>query len=149
MHRHRSRFIAAFSALVLAACTQTTGVLPSGSDGDLSLGAALSLTQFTDIAVPGGATLDLDRSLILGPHDVWTGRVRLESSQTPADLYAFHRSEMPSFGWTEISVARGKVSLLTYLRDGRVATIEIARSKISGAAVTITMAPTTTQIQVP
>lgn len=145
-HPHR---IAALSIFLLTACAQSTDILPNISDQDLSLDSSLYATQFTDIAVPDGVTLNLDHSLILGDYDIWTGRLHLESDQAPDELYSFYRREMPRFGWLEIGVARGDISLLTYFRNDRMLIIEISKSALSGSSLTILKTPTTTRIQTP
>jgi len=100
-----------------------------------------NLTQFTDIAIPGGAKMNVDRSLVLGSQDSWTGRIYLETNQTPSTVFELYRREMPGFGWTELSIVRSARNLLTYVGDDRVATIEIVKTNITGSSVTITMVP--------
>jgi hypothetical protein len=48
---------------------------------------------------------------------------------------------MSGFDWQEITSVRSDTSVMTYIRDERVATIQISRAPLSGAKVTITVSP--------
>ena len=45
------------------------------------------------------------------------------------------------FGWQEVTSVRAIISVLTYERGPRVATIQILSNKIKGTVVTVTMSP--------
>lgn len=133
---------AAALALSVAACTpgsnqtSTTGT-SSGAAGRTAQGFA----QFPDIAVPGGAKMDVERSLVLGARDDWIGRLSMDTSGNSSQTYDFFIREMPKFGWEEITTVRSEVSVLTYSRSGRVATIQIRNRTLGGASVDITVSP--------
>ena len=98
--------------------------------------------QFTDIPIPKQAKMNMERTLILGSQDAWTGRVYIEVlQQSAAALYEFYKSEMPNFDWAEVTTVRAEISVLTYQREDRVATIQISSSKLQGTDVSITMSP--------
>lgn len=142
MRRLSRLAFAACCALLVGACAETVTVVSTTNSAE---GGAQedrgNLTQFTDIAIPSGAKMNVDRSLVLGSQESWTGRIHLESTQTPSAVFEVYRREMPGFGWTELSIVRSASNLLTYVRDDRVTTIEIVKSNISGSSVTITMVP--------
>ena len=48
---------------------------------------------------------------------------------------------MSGFGWREVTSVRAIISVLTYERDTRVATIQILSNQIKGTVVTVTMSP--------
>ena len=48
---------------------------------------------------------------------------------------------MPGFGWQEITRVRAEVSVLSYTRSGRAATIQIAGTTLGGSEVNFTVSP--------
>jgi len=131
----------ALSGLALSGCTpNSTG--PTEQDGSASATrAAQGFAQFPDIAVPAGATMDVDRSLVLGARENWIGRLSMNVSGNPSEIYGFFLREMPKFNWQEITTVRSEVSVLTYSRDNRIATIQITKRTLRGSAVDITISP--------
>lgn len=65
----------------------------------------------------------------------------MKASGSSSDSYDFFLREMPKFGWQEITSVRSEVSVLTYSRSGRVATIQIRRRTLGGSAVDIIVSP--------
>lgn len=132
------RFIVPLAAaLLLAACSSGGS---SGSGGDSGV-AAPSFSQFTDIPVPQDAHLDRDKTLILGQGDNWVGRLdyTLRWTNGPA-LFDFYKAQMPGYKWHEISSVRAAISVMTYQRGDRIATVQIEDTTL-GAEVIITMGP--------
>jgi hypothetical protein len=123
----------------LAGCAQTADLQASATGKDK--GAPPSLAQFTDIPIPAGATMNMERSLILGPHDTWIGRLVYTTSLGPQQVFAFFGREMPGFGWREITQVRARISILTFVRGDRAATIQIDSTTLGGAAVDFTVSP--------
>lgn len=130
-------------ALALAGCTSTTPLLSTTSDPETGPPATSQAAygHFTDIPIPGRAEMDLERSLILGSADEWLGRVSLGTSESVPEVFDFYQREMPSFGWGEITIVRAEVSVLTYERAGRIATVQIQKSALGGSEVSITVSP--------
>ncbi|CAN0293715.1 unnamed protein product [Discosporangium mesarthrocarpum] len=130
-------------ALLLAAgCTSGDGSVSTAttSTGNASR-TAVGFAQFPDIAVPAGAKMDVERSLVLGARDDWIGRLSMNTSGSTSESYDFFLREMPKFGWQEITTVRSEVSVLTYSRENRVATIQIRSKTLGGSAVDITVSP--------
>ena len=136
-------FAAFLLAWLVAACVETANVTPSMSQAPAEGAEAKGpFAQFTDIPIPKQAKMNMARTLILGSQDAWTGRVYIEVAQQSATaLYEFYKSEMPNFDWAEVTTVRAEISVLTYQRDERVATIQISSSKLQGTEVSITMSP--------
>jgi hypothetical protein len=138
----RFRFLAptAIALAVLAGCSHS---ISSGSPGTTQGGAAATPTfgQFTDVPVPDGARMDTDRSLLVGPADNWVGRLvySVRWSNAP-ELFDFFKQKMPAYQWREISSVRADISVMTWQRGDRIATIQIEETTF-GAAVTLTMGP--------
>lgn len=97
--------------------------------------------QFTDIPIPAGARMDLDRTLILGPRDSWIGRLVYTSGAAPNDLFEFYNRELPRFGWSGITAVRAGTSVLSFQRGERVATVQITRTTLGGSEVLVTISP--------
>lgn len=132
--------------LLAAGCTSGDGPISgSGSTSGTSTGSsartAVGFAQFPDIAVPAGAKMDVERSLVLGARDDWIGRLSMNTSGSTSGSYDFFLREMPKFGWQEITTVRSEVSVLTYSRSGRIATIQIRKKTLGGSAVDITVSP--------
>jgi len=108
-----------------------------GANGD----APASFTRFNDIPLPSGASMDMDRTLLLGNAEEWTGRLVYTTSENTATVYDLYRSDMPKFGWSELSAVRSERSFLSFRRGARVATVEIQARTLWGARVSVTMAP--------
>ncbi|OSQ37275.1 hypothetical protein TMES_15815 [Thalassospira mesophila] len=147
--RHGIYSVALVASLVLGGC-ENLSHMASGSSAkatssqDSSNGgsaASPSFNKFTDIPMPSNSTVDMDRSIIFGASDAWTGRLALNSRGTPAQMYDFYEREMPNFGWSKVTVVRADVSVLVYDRESRVATIKLTGGSFSGSTVDITVSP--------
>ncbi len=130
----------AFSAF-LAACALTEPLTPSRRDTGSPQSSTNAIAQFSDIPMPENAIMNLDESLVLGSRDRWLGRLVFRSPMAPGAIFDFFLQEMPNFGWQEITGVRAAVSVLTYDRDDRVATIQIERGTILGSMVRLTVSP--------
>jgi hypothetical protein len=133
----RALAAAAVCGVILAGCSGDSSGSGSGSAPSVPIG----LAQFSDIPIPTGASLDPERSLVLGAADNWLGRAVMATSYSPASLFEFYTNEMRRFGWTEVTTVRGEPSVLTFSRANRVATVQIASRTLRGALVSVTMSP--------
>lgn len=132
---------AALALLALTACGATTPITASSRADPMGVAGEPSFSQFTDIPVPVGATMDLERSLVLGDRESWIGRIVLSVSDNASRVYDFYFDEMPKFEWSPVTMVRAGTSVLTYTRGERVATIQIAPRTIGGATVSVTVSP--------
>jgi hypothetical protein len=124
----------------LAACAPTAD-LKATQSGSGGAGAGPTLAQFSDIPIPRGAAMDLERSLIFGPGDGWIGRLVFTTSLSTQDAFEFYGREMPAFGWQEVTRVRARINIMTYLRGARAATIQIEHRTLGGAEVNVTVSP--------
>lgn len=137
-----SALLGALAAAGLSGCGFTTPLTPSSKAPESNMPAdQAQAPQFTDIPIPAGARMDLDRSLVLGPRDTWLGRLAFTSSASPNDMFEFYAREMPRFNWTGITAVRAGTSVLSYNRDERVATVQISRTTLGGSEVLLTISP--------
>ena len=91
--------------------------------------------------MPGGAEIDVGKTLVFGTGENWIGQLVLNSSFGAFDMFDFFKQKMPEFGWREITSVRSATSVLTYSRQNRIATIQIKGKSLGGSASTITVSP--------
>jgi len=141
------------AAASLSACAQGTGLSPSSSSVDSQAqtqngpaGAPAtpekSFNRFPDIPVPTKAQMDTDRTLVFGSGETWYGQVSMDTGHNPGAMFDFYKQELAGFGWQEVTSVRAPVSVLTYERQGRVLSIQIEKTSLTGSAkVTLTVSP--------
>lgn len=145
----RFAFIFALGGLVVAcesiptASQDSSGEAggPSGSGTTVQNVPPASLRQFTDIPVPVNAVLNKDATMVFGSGDQWIGRLVFSTGTDSFDLFQQYRQKFPQFGWEEVTSLRSKVSIITYTRGSRVATVQIEPSTLFGSRVEISMSP--------
>lgn len=96
---------------------------------------------YSDMPVPSGTKMDVEKSFVLGDGDTWTGRLVLTNSDDIATIYDFYLREMPNYGWKHVTSVRAEISVLTFVRSNRVATITMQPGSISGTYITFTVSP--------
>ncbi|MCE2510051.1 MAG: hypothetical protein J4G10_03600 [Alphaproteobacteria bacterium] len=136
--------IAAILGPLLAACMNTATLTPSSrttTETGLPTTPKPSFAQFTDIPIPGQATMDVERTLILGSSSGWTGRLVMRTPEMSSTMYDFYLEEMPKFGWQLLTVVRTAQSLQTYRMGDRFATVQIKATAMGGASINLTVSP--------
>ena len=132
----------ALAAFVLSACGQNVAIVSATADqGADGTPIEAAFTRFPDMPVPEGGDVDLEQTLVVGGGDYWFGRLVVTTSFSPNEMFDFYANQLPSFGWDAITSLRSTVSVLTYARKDRVATIQIRERTIRGAEVTVTVSP--------
>ena len=129
------------SALALGACSQSIGLTATPSDNKQGSAPQPSFAQFSDIPIPTGAVMNLERTLVLGSNEVWVGRLVISSSHKSADMFAFFKQRSPEFGWQEVTSVRSEISVLAFTRAERVMTVQIQSKTLRGSEMDITVAP--------
>lgn len=124
-----------------AGCGPSAPLAPSSRPDQTGSPSSPSFAQFSDIPVPSGAEMNLERSLVLGDRDSWIGRLAMTVPGGGGRVYDFYFSEMPKFGWAPITSVRAETSVLAFSRGDRVATIQIRERTIGGADVSLTVSP--------
>ena len=128
-------------ALLTAACTSGARMRASTRPTQPGTPAAKGFAKFPDIPIPRGASMDLNRTLILGTQHEWIGRLAIKAGYSAGPLYDFYNREMGRFGWREVSSVRAGTSILTFTRGERVATVQISERTIAGSLVDVTVSP--------
>ena len=129
------------AVLLLAACGRSTPLAASSRADTTGAPAKPAFSQFDDIPVPEGASMDLERSLVLGEREAWIGRLVMDMGENAGRMYDFYFREMPRFKWLPITAIRAEISVLSYTNGDRVATIQIRDRTMQGATVSITVSP--------
>ena len=57
------------------------------SESGANIPPVASFAQFSDIPVPSGASMDMNRSLLLGASEEWTGRLAYSTSTASAQVF--------------------------------------------------------------
>jgi hypothetical protein len=136
---HPLLWLSLATALVLTACTQGAKLQPTSPADQTQIEKSFSL--LTDIPIPQNATLDVERSLILGDLDRWTGRIILNVGQNAPQTFALYQGQMTNFGWEPIMSVQAEVSVLSFTRGQRAATVQIENRTLGGSTVSVTVAP--------
>ncbi len=110
---------------------------PASEDGQITP----SFGQFSDVPIPTDSEMDLERTFILGKQENWIGRLVISSGHSAMEIFDFFRNEMPKFDWKEIAVVRSEVSILTYSRGDRIASLQIQSNTLIGSMVNMVVTP--------
>lgn len=129
------------ASLALTGCDKTAPLAASHKPSESGIIGQPSFAQFSDVPVPAGAKMDLDRSLVLGDREAWIGRLVMAVGMNQDRAYDFYFGEMPRFGWQPVTTVRSETSVLTYIRGARVATVQIQGRTIAGARIWMTISP--------
>jgi len=138
--------VLAGAALSGCASTNNTSAVGLGSDGQVQNPVQL----LGQMALPPGAKVRAEQSLIIGAGDNWVGRVVLDVGRDFDGAYRFFLETYPAQGWTVVSAVRGKNSFLVMTRQERTATLEMVDGgMLTGSVVSMTMAPRNAAVMVP
>ena len=123
-------FLAIISLFFISGCTKNgVPLMSSGVSGTEGLPPEqLSFAKFKDIAIPDGAVMDMENTVIFGSDDEWFGRLAIQPRLSHAETFDFFRFEMPNLSWKEITNVRSTSSVLSYEKEQRVVTIQISNS---------------------
>lgn len=82
-------------------------------------------SNITDIPLPESAKMDLSKSMVMGGGDTWTGHLVYNTSRSPSQVIDFINEQMQSTGWTKLSELRGHETILTFMKEKRIATVKV------------------------
>lgn len=126
--------------LVASGCTQTTQLQGGGGANNAAAEAAPNAAIFPDIPIPEGASMIVDRTLVVGTRN-WFGQLALNTNQGTIAIFDFYRNRLPRFGWNEITSVRAPTSVLTYDREDRILQMQISATTLRGSEILITVSP--------
>jgi hypothetical protein len=131
------------AGLLLVGCSKTGSLNNSIPPSQTVSGKSSepSFSQFPDIPIPSAAEMDVGRTLVLGGGEHWLGRLVLKTENDANAMFNFYKRKMPERDWQEITSVRSSISVLTFSRGERVATIQIQSRTLQGSEVLLTMSP--------
>lgn len=94
-----------------------------------------------DMPLPPGASIRAPDTLVMGSGNRWIGRISLTVPGEPQNVFAFFRDGLPGAGWALTSSSYSKLSLLTFSKAERVASVQLQPSSFGGNEVLITVTP--------
>ncbi|MDI1239755.1 MAG: hypothetical protein PSV26_19925 [Polaromonas sp.] len=127
-----------FATFALLACS-SMGSTPVGSDSTVTEATAKQLAG--DVPLPQGTVIKQQDTLVMGSGNTWMGRLSLTVPGEAQPAFAWFRDNLPAAGWTLTSSSFSKLSLLTFTKAERVATVQMQGSNFGGNEVLITVAP--------
>ncbi len=127
------------SSAALLGCSGVNLTAPAQMDGAAPEAPARQLAG--DMPLPTGATVRNQDTLVMGTGNRWTGRISLAVAGEPQNAFTFFRDSLPGAGWTLGSSSFSRLSVLTFSKGDRVATVQIQAAGFGGNEVTITVTP--------
>ena len=128
--------------LATSACSSSRVENPPGADGgNKTVKPTPSFDRFPDMPLPNGFEFDMQRTLVFGSNDTWFGRMVVLIAFGANEMFDFYKQELPRFGWQEVTSIRAPISVLTYTRGERVATIQVQSRTLGGSEVLVTVSP--------
>lgn len=122
-------------------CSQQADLAATAGESPSDMPESAAFAQFPAIPTPAGSKLVVDRTLALGSGDSWIGQLVINTTYSTFAIFNFLRQRMPEFGWSEVTSVRAQVSVLTYSRHGRVASIQIQSRTVNGSEILVTVSP--------
>lgn len=130
--------LAAATALALLGCT-SMGNVQMGTDSTVTEATAKQLAG--DVPLPAGSVIKQQDSLVMGSGNTWMGRLNVTVSGEPQTVFAWFRDSLPGAGWTLTSSSFSKLSLLTFTKAERMATVQMQAGSFGANEVLITVTP--------
>ena len=135
----RTSFVLAFFLLTSCSGNLQQSAGPAGEPG-----SEITFSQFSDIPIPSGGDLDLERTVVIGKNRAeWTGRLVFSNWMSVTENYDFFMSELPKFGWIEIAQVRSEIGILTYSLGNRIMIIKIEDASFWGSEIEMIASPVT------
>ena len=150
--QYRLGLISLASLLLAAGCAKFP-VFPRPAPGPAVVPAAqvpqttvarqssTTFTRFPDMPIPAGGSFDMERTLLFGTSDSWFGRMVIDTKHDSEDMFSFYQTQLPAFGWQELTAVRAAVAAMTHVRGDRVATIQIEARTLRGSEITVIVSP--------
>lgn len=79
----------------------------------------------SDIPLPQSADIDINKSMVMGGGNTWTGHLVYSTKRSQEDVIDFITSGMQHDDWTKVSETRGKESVIIFMKNKRVATVRV------------------------
>lgn len=127
------------STAFLALACSSMGNAPIANDNTVSGVTAKQLAG--DVPLPQDTVIKQQDTLVMGSGSTWMGRLSLSVAGEPQSVFAWFRDSLPGAGWTLTSSSFSKLSLLTFTKADRMATVQMQGGNFGGNEVLITVTP--------
>ena len=142
-----SRFcVLVLGGYVLAGCAQmaNTPQNPQPAANTMATTSAqenTAFSQISDLPIPPGSTMNIERTFIVGSAGSWYGQTMIDAPGGGNMAFDFFKKELTGYGWQELSSVRARTSVLTYTREMRVLAIQLTEVLPGHTEVMITVSP--------
>lgn len=131
-----------FGCSLLMACAAPITQIPGAENDQTLAGNDPQVTNsYADIPIAHEDVLVVSDSLLLNTGEQWTGRAVFRSKLATTEAFKYFHQHMPTYGWIGITSVQSEVSVLTFEKGSRVATVQITKRAVSGSEVKVTVAP--------
>lgn len=135
-------------SVLLGACASAPSTSLSTGSGEVTQETGAATLGAS--ALPPGAKIKGEQSLIIGAGEQWVGRVVADVGRDADATLRFYLETYPAQGWTLVSAVRSKNSLMVFTKQDRTATVEVADSGMLGSgSVTLTVSPRNAAVMAP
>ena len=135
---NKVKYILTGCLMLLSACAYNPTMSNSSSSSE---DLPYVFSHFTVIPIPEESIMSMEKTDIYGKDNEWVGKVVFSSPYDVTGIFDFYMTELPKFGWTEVTSTRGTSPVLVYGRYPRIILIQLQPERFSGSTVTMTMSP--------
>ena len=127
--------------VLVSACTLPATTIPTAGGPTLAGDSEVVTNSYADIPIAANDELAVDQSLLLNTGEQWIGRAVLKSKMDTVQAFEYYLNNMPNHGWINITSVQSAISVLTYEKGSRVATIQIEKGTLRGSKISVTVSP--------
>jgi len=127
--------------IFVSACSLPATTIPTTGGQTLAGNDPVVANSYADIPIAANDQLAVDKSLLLNTGEQWIGRAVLKSKLDTVQAFEYYLANMPNHGWINITSVQSAVSVLSYEKGSRVATIQIEKGTLRGSLISVTVSP--------
>ena len=134
-----SKFLSVTASLILlSSCANMQAMIDQQQQTkELSVAQTLQVS----IPLPDNSNYLINKSVIIGEGNKFSGILYLQHEQSADDIVTFYRKNMISDGWSEIGIVRSNFILVNFEKEYRFATIKVTREMFEKSESEITIGP--------
>ncbi|MDC0985258.1 hypothetical protein OAR47_02200 [Gammaproteobacteria bacterium] len=134
-----SKFLSVTASLILlSSCANMQAMIDQQQQTkELSVAQTLQVS----IPLPDNSNYLINKSVIIGEGNKFSGILYLQHEQSADDIVTFYRKSMISDGWSEIGIVRSNFILVNFEKEHRFATIKVTREMFEKSESEITIGP--------
>lgn len=121
-------YIHSLKHVVLAAILLSTAAC-STATMETDQQTKVGFSNITDTPLPVSATMDMEKSMVTGSGDTWSGHLVYKTKKPQTEVIEFINREMLATGWSKVSELRGHETVLMFIKGKRVATTRVTTEK--------------------